>query len=378
MHSRRIDTLVRTLIALCALAFPTSLTFAQSTPQPPAQIHSLKITILSTMLADDGIGEWGFAALVESDRHKILFDTGARPNTVLQNARELHIDLSDVQDVILSHFHDDHTSGLLTLRREFAKTNPAAFSRVHVSKGIFLERRGRFTNPMIAIKKEYEATGGTFIVHDGPVEIFPGAWLTGPVPRPNPEKNYPAGIEVNLADNSSGAPGSQSEPGSSSPAPPPAVRPLPSTAPASSSFTSFASFTASTPSTSSHWVEDTVPDDQSLIFNTARGLVVLSGCGHSGVVNTIEYARSIITPAPVEAAIGGFHLFAASDDSLDWTASKLKQYGTAHLLGAHCTGIESVYRLRQLLGLSRSTCLVGTIGAVYTLHTGITTGPIAR
>ncbi len=63
------------------------------------------------MLADDGIGEWGFSALVESDGHKILFDTGARPNTVLENAKELKIDLSDVQDVILSHFHDDHTTG---------------------------------------------------------------------------------------------------------------------------------------------------------------------------------------------------------------------------------------------------------------------------
>ena len=108
-----------------------------------AEVKTLKITILSTMLADDGIGEWGFSALVEADGHKILFDTGAHPNTVLENAKELKIDLSDVQDVILSHFHDDHTTGLMTLRREFTKKNPAALSRVHVAKGIFLERRGK-------------------------------------------------------------------------------------------------------------------------------------------------------------------------------------------------------------------------------------------
>src|SRR6202000_60945 len=126
-----------------------------SAPDTHAEVKTLKIRILSTMLADDGIGEWGFAALVDADGHKILFDTGAHPNTVLENAKELKIDLSDVQDVILSHFHDDHTTGLMTLRNELSKKNPAALSRVHVAKGIFLERRGKDTNPMIAVKREF-------------------------------------------------------------------------------------------------------------------------------------------------------------------------------------------------------------------------------
>jgi 7,8-dihydropterin-6-yl-methyl-4-(beta-D-ribofuranosyl)aminobenzene 5'-phosphate synthase len=177
------------------------------------------------------------------------------------------------------------------------------------------------------MKKDYEASGGVFVVHDKPEELFPGIWLTGPVPRAYPEKNYPAGTEVN---------------------------------------------------TGTAWVEDTVPDDQSLVFNSSRGLVLLSGCGHSGIINTLQYARGFVRAAPVDAAIGGFHLFAANDQQLAWTASKLKEYQTARILGAHCTGIESVYRLRELLGLTRQTCLVGTIGAVYELNSGITTGPIAR
>src|SRR5262249_19622027 len=82
------------------------------------RIRSVRITILSTMLADTkGLGEWGFAALVEADGRRLLFDTGARPDTVLANARELSVDLSDVTDVILSHHHADHTGGLLPLRR---------------------------------------------------------------------------------------------------------------------------------------------------------------------------------------------------------------------------------------------------------------------
>ncbi len=322
----------RSFVALAlALAIGAGAGAQSAAPASPgsalSEVRSLKVTILSTMLADEGIGEWGFAALVEADGKKILFDTGARPNTVLENAKELKIDLGGVQDVILSHFHDDHTTGLMTLRRELSKSNPAAFSRVHVGKGIFLERRGREQNPMQAMKKDYEATGGQFIVHDKPEEILPGVWLTGPVPRTYPEKNYPAGVEV-VKDGK--------------------------------------------------WVEDDLPEDQSLVFNTPQGLVLLAGCGHAGVINTLEYARKFIRPAPVDAAIGGFHLYNAKDEQINWTADKLKEFQIAQILGAHCTGIESVYRLRQRLGLSRHNCVVGTVGATFDLKDGIHTGPIAQ
>ena len=84
-------------------------------------VKTLRVTTLSTMLTDTvGVGEWGYAALIEVDGHRILFDTGARPGTVLQNAAELGIDLTDITDVILSHNHTDHTGGLLKLRRELA------------------------------------------------------------------------------------------------------------------------------------------------------------------------------------------------------------------------------------------------------------------
>jgi len=92
------------------------------------------------MLADAGIGEWGFSALVEADGRRILFDTGARPDTVLKNAWEMGVDLANVTELILSHSHADHTGGFIALRRELAKSNPAALSRTHVGKGIFLSR----------------------------------------------------------------------------------------------------------------------------------------------------------------------------------------------------------------------------------------------
>src|SRR6476469_5925702 len=80
----------------------------RSMAQEKHVIRNLKITILSTMLAQQGIGEWGFCALVEADSVKILFDAGARENTVLQNAKEMKIDLSKVRYFVLSHDHNDH------------------------------------------------------------------------------------------------------------------------------------------------------------------------------------------------------------------------------------------------------------------------------
>jgi 7,8-dihydropterin-6-yl-methyl-4-(beta-D-ribofuranosyl)aminobenzene 5'-phosphate synthase len=317
---------------LFAICLPTGAqnSPAQSTPaRSHAQVRALRVTILSTMLADRGIGEWGFSALVEADGHRVLVDTGNHPETVLQNANELGIDLSTVSEVVLTHNHDDHVGGLMTLRRELMKKNPAALSRAYVAKGIFYSRpsaKGE-DNVMIAIKKEYEATGGKFIEEDHAAEIFPGGWLTGPVPRVYSEHNWSVTGKV---------------------------------------------------ATPAGLVEDTIPEDQSLVINTAQGLILISGCGHAGVINTMTMARSEFPNEPVFAALGGFHLFPATDAQVDWTADKLKEFGTSYLMGAHCTGIESVYRIRQRLGLPRGSAVVGAVGATFMLGEGIHPGELAH
>jgi 7,8-dihydropterin-6-yl-methyl-4-(beta-D-ribofuranosyl)aminobenzene 5'-phosphate synthase len=175
---------------LCFFGSP----FAQATV-----VANLKVTVLSTMFADQGIGEWGFAALVEADGQQLLIDTGARPDTVLQNARELGIDLSHVQAVVVTHFHADHIGGLLTLRSEMQKRDPTALSVTHVGTGIFYSRPmpdGDEDNKMIALQSKYEATGAAFVEHDGVTEIMPGIWITGPVPRLFPEHNWSGSEKV--------------------------------------------------------------------------------------------------------------------------------------------------------------------------------------
>lgn len=302
--------------------------FAHSAePGDGQRVRELRITVLSTMLADAGIGEWGYAALVEVDGKRILFDTGARPETVLANARELEIDLASVEEVVLSHNHNDHTGGLVTLRRELQKENPRALAKAHVGEGIFLPRAGSIENGILRFKSEYERLGGSFVVHSKPAQLLPGVWITGPVPRVHPEKNFPRGMKIKTA---------------------------------------------------SGEIDDTIPEDSSLAIRTSEGLVVLSGCGHAGIVNTLEFTRASIANAPVVAVIGGLHTFSASDEVLAWTGDKMKAAGVRYFLAGHCTGIEAMFRIRERLGLDRRTAAVSSVGSSFTLGKGIDPGGIAR
>ena len=102
---------------------------------------------------------------------------GARPETVLENANEMGIDLSDVEDVFLSHNHWDHTGGLLTLRKELKKSNPNALKRVHVGAGIF-SKRVNSDNTLLATKAALESDNVEFTVYSGQHELFPGVSVT--------------------------------------------------------------------------------------------------------------------------------------------------------------------------------------------------------
>jgi 7,8-dihydropterin-6-yl-methyl-4-(beta-D-ribofuranosyl)aminobenzene 5'-phosphate synthase len=81
--------------------------------------------------------------------------------------------------------------------------------------------------------------------------------------------------------------------------------------------------------------------------------------------------REIVPGAPVRAVVGGLHLLDADEPSLAWTAGLMREAGVRHLLGAHCTGLEAVYRLRALLGLDRTTAVVGAVGSSYSSTAGL-------
>ena len=336
MHTRdrRRTRHTRRLLALLILG--VSAAAAQPTT-PPRSVESARVTILSSNLADGAtVGEWGFSALVEADGQCVLFDTGRYPDTVLRNAEALRVDLSCVTDIVLSHFHFDHTAGVLPIVEALRERSEATVERVHVARGFFLSRRlaglsaeqneramSRLAGPQVALA----GSDLTFVEHERATEILPGIWVTGPVPRRHEEKTYPAGVELQL---------------------------------------------------DGQWIADTVPESQGLVVRTDRGPIVLLGCGHSGSINLLEHVRSEVQDAPIHALMGGMHLFAADEETLGWTADRLRGIGLEHLMAGHCTGIEPLMRLRTGLGLTRSTAVVGAVGSRFVLGEGIHPTAIAQ
>ena len=294
-------------------------------------IQDFKITVLSTTLVGEprGFGSCGFAALVDVDRHRILVDTGNRPDTVLQNAQELAIDLCRVREVVLTHFHWDHVVGILSLRNELLKQNSQALSTVYVPNGIFDNRASPSgdTSQMIAIRKAYEATGGQFLEYPSATELLPGVWFTGPIARLYPERNRSASRKV---------------------------------------------------LTLSGLAENNIPEDSSLVLNTQKGLVIITGCGRAGIVNIVSAVEEYFENRPIFGIVGGLHLFAANDEVVDSTVTRLREYRIEHLLAAHCTSVEITYRLMVGLGLNRHTALVAGVGSSFSSRNGIDPWSLAK
>ena len=287
----------------------------------------VQVTILSSNLANGAaIGEWGLSAFVEVDGQCILFDAGRYPDTVIKNASVLNVDLSCVTDVVFSHNHFDHISGLMPLIENLRSVNPDAIQRLHVAEGMFASRRvassgdNRERNQMVALQQTIEAAGVEIIQHAEATEIFPAVWVSGPVERVHPERNYGSTLQVSLE---------------------------------------------------GEWTEDYIPESQGLVIRTESGPIVLLGCGHSGVVNALEQIQKTIQDESIDALMGGLHLFAASDQTLGWTADRLREIGIENLMAGHCTGIEPLIRLRAGLNLTRQTAVVGAVGSRFVLGEGI-------
>lgn len=318
-------------IALLALH---AISHAQTVSHPNDDV---RITILSTMLADaipaesfSSIGEWGFAALVEVAGKKYLYDTGFHPDVVATNVEKLGIDLSDVETVILSHNHADHIGGLLTLRNNTKDSHPEALSQVHVGKG-FAARRGTDAASLqhtqaADVATEFLQTGGNVTFHNTSVSLAPGVWLTGPVPRVHDEQNWSTRGLVDWQD---------------------------------------------------EVVEDFIPEDIAMVIETSRGLVIISGCGHAGIINIMDHSLALTGAKTVFGAVGGFHLFSAGLERIRWTSDNLQRVGLEYFVGAHCTGVEATYAIRKSMDYRRNQSVVGAVGQTFTLD-GISAGWIAR
>jgi len=238
------------------------------------------------------LGEHGFAALVEWEGGAILFDTG-QGDTLLHNAQRMNRDLHRVGQVVLSHGHYDHTGGLLPLLRN------CGAREVYAHPGIFGRRyRVKDTGESIPIGIPYDEAflrgmGARFSLSEGFREIGPEIYLSGEVPRVNDFEKGDGGL---FCDESGCA-------------------------------------------------VDRLADDQALVLRSGTGLVILFGCCHAGVVNTIEHVRRATGEERVYAVLGGTHLGFSPAAQVDAAVRALRGYGIRRICTGHCTGFAVSARL---------------------------------
>jgi 7,8-dihydropterin-6-yl-methyl-4-(beta-D-ribofuranosyl)aminobenzene 5'-phosphate synthase len=243
----------------------------------------------------DVLGEFGLSMWIETGGRRILFDTG-QGFVFDQNLAALGLPKGPVDALVLSHGHYDHTGGL-----------PSAL-RLLPPKAVFLHPYAlvrKFTRlgagPMRSIGMPEEAVEelngfkDVIVWSRGLTEVSPGLWCTGEISRKWPSD--PGAQPFYLDDGGLEA--------------------------------------------------DPLLDDQALFADTKDGLVVITGCAHAGVENTIEHILAVTGARKVHALIGGFHLGRASDDCLDRTAKVLERVSCQVLAPCHCTGMKAQAYLRS-------------------------------
>lgn len=260
-----------------------------------------KVRILVDNHARTGLlAEHGFAAWIEAGGKRILFDTGAgsalRPNT-----ERTSFDVERADILVLSHGHFDHTGAVDYVLERNSEI------QVFAHLEIFSERYSLYPDqPPKEISMPSEQRLVTANLPDSqlhwvrePVSIAPGVWLSGSIPRKHPLEDV-------------GGPYFQDIQG---------ARP------------------------------DSISDDQSLWVETPRGLLVVCGCCHSGLINTLEYIRRVSGTDRIWAIVGGFHLKHASTERLAATVEMLRNVQPELIVPCHCTGDAVIEFLKENLSI---------------------------
>ena len=256
----------------------------------------IRITTLSENTANYGfLGEWGLSILVEADGKKILMDSGLSISTVY-NADRMGIDLTGISTIVLSHGHADHTGGLLEVLKKSNGAAIIAHPDIWTSK---YAQRSRDDFQYIGIpfsREELESHGARFIFSVKPVFIAERITTTGEIEMLT---DYEI-IDGNLFVKDDG-----------------------------------------------QMLPDKLADDLALVIDTEYGLVIILGCAHRGLINTLRQAQKITGKELIYAVIGGTHLFRADEERIERTIVELKDMGIQKLGVSHCTGFAASARLAQ-------------------------------
>jgi len=272
----------------------------------------IQITTLSENTAGMGgfLGEWGLSILVETEGLNLLLDCGQSISAVY-NADILGIDLSKIDKVILSHGHYDHTGGLHpVLRRMRKRIDIIAHPDIWAAK--YARRRGQ-ADRYIGIpyqREELESLGACFKLMTEPTTITDGIITSGEIPMVTDFEEIAPNLQVK------GAGGFQ---------------------------------------------PDQLLDDQALIMKTEAGLIVILGCAHRGIINTIYHAQQLTGVKKVHTVLGGCHLINAPEERVRLTVNALKELGVERLGVSHCTGLPAASTMAQEFGERFFFNIAGTI-----------------
>jgi len=272
--------------------------------------------------ADTPVAEHGLSFLVSvtlGDRRRtILFDTGSTVGGLVHNLRVLGVDPAEIETIVLSHGHFDHTTGLNGLAKRLQPLPPLV---VHpdfwLRRRVALPRREPYELPTTGEEK-VRAAGFQVIERREPSSLLDSSLLvTGEIERTT---EFEQGIAVHQA-----------------------LR-------------------------DGEWQPDPlIYDDQALVANVrGKGLVVITGCGHAGVINTVRYARKLTGVDQVYAVVGGFHLAPPAFEPNIWpTVEALAEFGPQVVVPAHCTGWRATHALAAAFP---DAFIPGSVGTRYILQ----------
>ncbi len=253
-------------------------------------LDDVKITILvdNQVSRANLIAEQGLSLLVETPQGKILFDTG-QSDVFMKNAENLGKDLSDLKTIVLSHGHYDHTNGLYYYLKTFGKAHVIAHYNLFHKKFKIVNGERMFIG-IAHEEDDFKRLGAHFEYVNNSHTVLEDVIISGEIHRLTDFETIFEHYEERVLES---------------------------------------------------YIHDELHDDMALYLKTSRGLIVLLGCGHAGVINTIKQGLRLTGLKEVYAVMGGMHLAQAPQERIQRTINELKKLNPHYIVPRHCTGFRA-------------------------------------